>query len=186
MKADHQRLDGRGGAMNLSRDAMLALERHFVGALSAPARTWLEPVPVSQLAFAGSAVQSKAGGCAVDFGTVDGGVFAAAVVASVAAVSAYGLVWIFLLRRLGTQAPISWMTLFFKSQLAKYLPGSVWQYAGRVGLAHGRGVPVQRALVSVAAETHLCFRRAVDRKAIWRGVWSRTFKLFAGVFRYSP
>src|SRR5882757_9981379 len=57
--------------MNLSRDAMLALERHFVGALSAPARTWLEPVPVSQLAFAGSAVQSKAGGCAVDFGTVD-------------------------------------------------------------------------------------------------------------------
>jgi hypothetical protein len=88
----------------------------------------------------------------VDFGTVDGGVFAAAVVASVAAVSAYGLVWIFLLRRLGTQAPLSWMTLFFKSQLAKYLPGSVWQYAGRVGLAHGRGVTVQRALVSVAAE----------------------------------
>ena len=88
----------------------------------------------------------------VDFGQVDGGVFAAAVVASVAAVSAYGLVWIFLLRRLGTPAPLSWITLFFKSQLAKYLPGSVWQYAGRVGLAHSRGVPVQRALVSVAAE----------------------------------
>jgi hypothetical protein len=88
----------------------------------------------------------------VYFGAIDGGMFAAAVVASVAAVSAYGLVWIFLLRRLGTQAPLSWMTLFFKSQLAKYLPGSVWQYAGRVGLAHGRGVPVQRAVVSVAAE----------------------------------
>ena len=36
--------------------------------------------------------------------------------------------------------------------MAKYLPGSVWQYAGRVGLAHSRGVPVQRGLVSVAAE----------------------------------
>jgi hypothetical protein len=88
----------------------------------------------------------------VDFGAVDGGVFAAAVIASVAAVSAYGLVWLFLLRRLGTRAPLSWMTLFFKSQLAKYLPGSVWQYAGRVGLAHNRGVPVQRAVVSIAAE----------------------------------
>jgi hypothetical protein len=57
--------------MNLSREAMLALERHFVGALSAPARTWLEPVPASQFAFAGSAVRARDGGCAVDFGTVD-------------------------------------------------------------------------------------------------------------------
>jgi hypothetical protein len=88
----------------------------------------------------------------VDFGSLDGAVFAAAVVASIAAVSAYGLVWPFLLRRLGTPAPVSWITLFFKSQLGKYLPGSVWQYAGRVGLARNRGVPMQRALVSVAAE----------------------------------
>ena len=88
----------------------------------------------------------------VDFGAADAGVFVAAVVASVAAVSAYGLVWLFLLRRLGTQAPLSWMTLFFKSQLAKYLPGSVWQYAGRVGLASSRGVPVQRAIISVVGE----------------------------------
>lgn len=57
--------------MSLSRETMLALERHFVGALSAPARTWLEPVPASQLAFAGSAVRGSDGGCAIDFGTVD-------------------------------------------------------------------------------------------------------------------
>lgn len=88
----------------------------------------------------------------VDFGRVDGAVFAAAVVASFAAVSAYGLVWPYLLRRLGTPAPFSWIGLFFKSQLGKYLPGSVWQYAGRVGLAHSRGVPVQRGFVSIAAE----------------------------------
>jgi glycosyltransferase 2 family protein len=88
----------------------------------------------------------------VDFGRLDAGVFAAAVVASVAAVSAYGLVWPYLLRRLGTPAPYSWITLFFKSQLGKYLPGSVWQYAGRVGLARNRGVPLQRALVSIVAE----------------------------------
>jgi uncharacterized membrane protein YbhN (UPF0104 family) len=88
----------------------------------------------------------------VDFGKVDGAVFAAAVAASVAAVSAYGLVWIVLLRRLGTAAPLAWITIFFKSQLGKYLPGSVWQYAGRVGLARRWGVPVQRGVISVAAE----------------------------------
>jgi hypothetical protein len=88
----------------------------------------------------------------VDFGQLDVGVFVAAVVASVAAVSAYGLVWLYLLRRLGTPAPLSWITLFFKSQLAKYLPGSVWQYAGRVALARNRGVPIQPALFSVVAE----------------------------------
>jgi uncharacterized membrane protein YbhN (UPF0104 family) len=88
----------------------------------------------------------------VDFGQLDVGIFVAAVVASVAAVSAYGLVWLYLLRRLGTPAPLSWITLFFKSQLAKYLPGSVWQYAGRVGLARSRGVPIQPALLSVVAE----------------------------------
>jgi uncharacterized membrane protein YbhN (UPF0104 family) len=88
----------------------------------------------------------------VDFGDLNGLVFAAAVFVSIAAVSSYGLVWLFLLRRLGTHAPLSWITLFFKSQLAKYLPGSVWQYAGRVALARSRGVPLQRAVVSVAAE----------------------------------
>jgi len=88
----------------------------------------------------------------VDFGQLDIGVFVAAVVASTAAVSAYGVVWLYLLRRLGTPAPLSWIRVFFKSQLGKYLPGSVWQYAGRVGLAHNRGVPVQRALVSVFCE----------------------------------
>jgi glycosyltransferase 2 family protein len=88
----------------------------------------------------------------VDFSQLDAGVFAAAVVISVVAVSAYGLVWLYLLRCLGTRAPLSWITLFFKSQLGKYLPGSVWQYAGRVGLAHTRGVPLQRGVVSVVTE----------------------------------
>jgi glycosyltransferase 2 family protein len=88
----------------------------------------------------------------VDFGHLDGAIFAGAVAVSVVAVSAYGLVWPYLLRRLGTPAPLSWVTLFFKSQLGKYIPGSVWQYAGRIGLARNRGVPVKRAALSIAAE----------------------------------
>jgi uncharacterized membrane protein YbhN (UPF0104 family) len=91
----------------------------------------------------------------VDFGRLDGGIFVLAVLASVVAVTAYGLVWPYLLRRLGTRASAAWVLLFFKSQLGKYVPGSVWQYAGRVGLARSRGVPVQRALVTVVAEVVL-------------------------------
>ncbi|MGZ5444193.1 MAG: hypothetical protein ACXW31_10110 [Thermoanaerobaculia bacterium] len=57
--------------MNFSRDAVLALQRHYLGALSTPARTWLEPLPPAHLAFAGSAIRSDREGCVLDFGTVD-------------------------------------------------------------------------------------------------------------------
>jgi uncharacterized membrane protein YbhN (UPF0104 family) len=116
----------------------------------------------------------------VDFGRLDGGIFAAAVVASIAAVSAYGFVWPFLLRRLGTQAPFSWITFFFKSQLGKYLPGSVWQYAGRVGLARTRGVPVQRALVSVVAEIVYSAVAAATAAGLILG-WVAAVGVFAGL-----
>src|ERR1700758_3869619 len=96
----------------------------------------------------------------VDFGKLDGGVFVVAVLVSAIAVTAYGLVWPYILRRLGTDAPLSWVALFFKSQLGKYLPGSVWQYAGRVALTKGRGVPTQRVLVSVIAEVALSMAAA--------------------------
>jgi hypothetical protein len=56
--------------MTLSRDSILALQRHFLGALSVPSRTWLEPLPSQPLVFAGDAVRSDAGGCVLDFGSV--------------------------------------------------------------------------------------------------------------------
>lgn len=56
--------------MNLSRESMLALQRHFLGALSAPARTWLEPLPLRPLAYAGDAVRAAADGCTLDLGSV--------------------------------------------------------------------------------------------------------------------
>jgi glycosyltransferase 2 family protein len=116
----------------------------------------------------------------VDFGQLDVGVFAVAVIASVAAVSAYGLVWLYLLRRLGTRAPLRWMTLFFKSQLGKYLPGSVWQYAGRVGLAHNRGVPIQRGVVSVVGEI-VCSAVSAAAAASFIVGWLAAAGVFAGL-----
>lgn len=57
--------------MNLTRDSVFALQRHYLGALSTPARTWLEPLPATRLAFAGSAIRADREGCILDFGTVD-------------------------------------------------------------------------------------------------------------------
>jgi uncharacterized membrane protein YbhN (UPF0104 family) len=88
----------------------------------------------------------------VNFDRVDLGLFVAAVFVSAVAVSGYGLVWPVILRRLGVRASLAWVTLFFKSQLGKYLPGSVWQYAGRVGLARARGVSTQTAIASLIIE----------------------------------
>ncbi|HYC60684.1 MAG TPA: hypothetical protein VEK79_14055 [Thermoanaerobaculia bacterium] len=56
--------------MNLSRDAVLALQRHFLGALSAPARTWLEPLPSPPLIFAGRDIRPAPEGCELDLGNV--------------------------------------------------------------------------------------------------------------------
>jgi glycosyltransferase 2 family protein len=72
--------------------------------------------------------------------------------ASLAAVVAYGLVWPFILRALGARAPRDSLGLFLKSQLGKYLPGSIWHYAGRVGLARARGIPARLTLVSLGVE----------------------------------
>jgi uncharacterized membrane protein YbhN (UPF0104 family) len=116
----------------------------------------------------------------VDFGRLDGALFAAAVFASVVAVSAYGFVWLYLLRRLGTRAPLSWITIFFKSQLGKYLPGSVWQYAGRVGLAHNRGVPIQRGVVSVVAEIGYSAIAAAAAASLMLG-WVAATGVFLGL-----
>jgi hypothetical protein len=56
--------------MNVSRDSILALQRHFLGALTTPSGTWLEPLPAKRLAFAGKIVRNAGGACLFDLGTV--------------------------------------------------------------------------------------------------------------------
>jgi len=56
--------------MNLSRDSILALQRHFLGVLSAPTRIWLEPLPAQPLVFSAVALRSHGDSCVVDFGSV--------------------------------------------------------------------------------------------------------------------
>lgn len=88
----------------------------------------------------------------VDLSHLDVGVALLAVVVSVLAVASYGVVWLYVLRRLRVPATARWITLFFKSQLGKYIPGSVWQYAGRVGLGRRYGLPIQTGVAAIGVE----------------------------------
>ena len=47
-----------------------------------------------------------------------------------------------ILRRLGASARLSLVAVFLQAQLGKYVPGAIWQYAGRGALAKMHGVPM--------------------------------------------
>jgi uncharacterized membrane protein YbhN (UPF0104 family) len=76
----------------------------------------------------------------------------AAVLVSTLAVASYGYVWLVTLRRLGVPAGREQLGVFLKSQLGKYIPGSIWQYAGRVELGRDAGIPANIGLASISVE----------------------------------
>jgi uncharacterized membrane protein YbhN (UPF0104 family) len=71
-------------------------------------------------------------------------------------VAAGGFIWLVILRRLGVDAVPHWAGVYFQGQLAKYIPGTVWQYVGRAALARTRGIPLRTVSVSVPAELGAC------------------------------
>jgi uncharacterized membrane protein YbhN (UPF0104 family) len=78
-------------------------------------------------------------------------VMAAGAVAAAAVVGA-GYVWLQILRRLGVHVRRRWIAIFLDTQLGKYIPGSVWHYAGRTALTRVEGVAVGTVALSVAVE----------------------------------
>jgi hypothetical protein len=87
-----------------------------------------------------------------DFSNADARLLVLAAIVSLVAVLAYGSVWPVILGRIGAVAPCDSLRLFLQSQLGKYMPGSVWHYAGRIGLAKSRGVAVRSTMVSLGIE----------------------------------
>lgn len=66
--------------------------------------------------------------------------------AAMAGLGATSLAWRGLLAGLGHRLPLGVSaTVFFTSQLGKYLPGSVWPYLAQARLGAQRGVPASRA-----------------------------------------
>lgn len=64
-----------------------------------------------------------------------------------------GWVWGWILEGLGYHALGTWSILaYLKTNLAKYLPGNVWHFYGRVMAAKAIGIPLEGAAVSVVME----------------------------------
>lgn len=64
-----------------------------------------------------------------------------------------GWVWSWILRDLGQSVSGPWGVLvYLKTNIAKYLPGNIWHFYGRVWASRAAGVPVGPATLSVLME----------------------------------
>ena len=64
-----------------------------------------------------------------------------------------GLVWTWILREFDCTVPKLWtVRVYLKTNIAKYLPGNVWHFYGRVRAMHAAQVPWAIAVLSVVIE----------------------------------
>ncbi|MBF2065254.1 MAG: flippase-like domain-containing protein [Calothrix sp. C42_A2020_038] len=64
-----------------------------------------------------------------------------------------GLVWTWILKELKAPVPtLSFMQVYLKTNIAKYLPGNVWHYWGRIVEAKNAQIPTAIAVLSVLLE----------------------------------
>ncbi len=81
------------------------------------------------------------------------GLLAIALLVTLLAHAWAGWVWSWILEELGYHALGSWSILaYLKTNIAKYLPGNIWHFYGRVMAAKSVGVPLEGAAISVAME----------------------------------
>jgi glycosyltransferase 2 family protein len=88
----------------------------------------------------------------IDLGQVNWPLVVAAGTLAATAIVAAGYVWLQILRRLGVRVRQRWVAIFLETQLGKYIPGSVWHYAGRTALTRAEGVAVGTVALSVSVE----------------------------------
>src|SRR5436190_11912751 len=80
------------------------------------------------------------------------GYIAGAAVVAACAIVASSFVWLAILRKLGVVTRHAWASIFLQAQVAKYVPGSVWQYAGRTALARTHGIALRPIAKSLPLE----------------------------------
>jgi uncharacterized membrane protein YbhN (UPF0104 family) len=126
---------------------------------------------VAAVVFVGLRVRSLWHGNTVDLARVEWPSIAGAFLLTGAGVLATGFVWLLILERLGADTRPQWMAIFFQSQLAKYIPGTLWQYAGRLTLARGRGLPTRTVARSMPIELGASIAGAGLASLLLLGVW---------------
>lgn len=82
-------------------------------------------------------------GSDIHLASVGWGWIAGAIALGLVAVVGSSLIWLVILKRLGT--PVRWpgAAIYLQAQLGKYVPGGVWQYASRGAMARGYGLSVR-------------------------------------------
>src|SRR4051812_12508042 len=77
---------------------------------------------------------------------------AGALAVSLCVAVASALIWVRILRRFAVSPSPALAGVFLQAQLGKYVPGAIWQYAGRGALAKAQGVPVRTVSRSLPIE----------------------------------
>lgn len=123
------------------------------------------------IAFAALRLRSVWQDSDVRLGRVDAVPLVGAGVLTACGMAGTGLVWIRILRTLGAPTRVWYAAMFFQAQLSKYIPGSIWQYAGRAALARRHGVPFRLAALSLPVEVAASAAAAGALSLLLLGGW---------------
>jgi glycosyltransferase 2 family protein len=134
-------------------------------------RTVAQILLVAAIVFAVLRVRSLWHGSHIDLARVDWGALAGAFVLGAAGTAAGAVIWLVILDGLGVKPRLRWVWLFFQAQLGKYIPGSVWQYAGRAAVAREYGIPVRLVGISLPIEFVASAVAAGSMAALLLGWW---------------
>lgn len=110
-------------------------------------------------------------GSHIELGRLNWVALIAALVLGAAGTAAGALIWLAILDTLGMQTRLRYSALFLQAQLGKYIPGSIWQYAGRAAIARAHGIPVRPVGVSLPVEFVASAVAAGSMAAFLLGWW---------------
>ena len=107
----------------------------------------------------------------IDLSHVGWASLAGAALLGAIAVAGTALIWLEILRRLGESPQPRWAGIYLQAQLGKYIPGSLWQYAGRAVTARVQGIAMRTTTVSTAVELAAAVLAAGAAASLAGGAW---------------
>jgi hypothetical protein len=137
---------------------------------------------LAAIVFALLRVRSLWHGSRVELGQVQWPALVGSLALAAVGTLAAGGIWVVILDVLGVSPQRRSAAIFFQAQLAKYIPGSVWQYAGRAALANAHGIPMRPVAVSLPVEFTASAFAGGSMAAFLLGWWgAAVVVLLAGV-----
>jgi hypothetical protein len=136
------------------------------------ARLAVQLMLVAALAFALLRLRSVWSDAHLDSRTLEWKALVGAGVLAAAGVVGAAGAWLVILLRLGSRPRVRWAAIFLQTQLAKYVPGSVWNYAGRAALTRLEGVGVRILTLSMTVELAATGVAGAVVAALIGGWWS--------------